>query len=320
MRGWIRYAVEEFRLVRSLSDLEKVTRKLVHLRSRLPLYRGSRSSVPLCLQIEPTNHCNVNCICCSRERMERERGFMDPGLFRKIIDEGAAVGIRRVHLYLHGEPLLNPHIVDMISHIKSRGLAFTLATNGMLLDREKAEGILSAGVDNGDHFMVSILGHSKAVHEGIMRGVDHERVRRNLLAFLELRRSAGLNGPVIETVFYQMPENEKESKEFYRFWSGTVDHVRMRDRISEQFARFKSDDGFIRPRAVTCRNLWERMTVFWNGDVTLCTADLDGTTVFGSLGSQPIREVWNSDALLSIKGLHREKKFHSISLCSNCDQ
>jgi hypothetical protein len=252
--------------------------------------------------------------------MERARGYMDIGLFRKIIDDASEIGVKRVHLYLHGEPLLNPQIVGMIGYIKSRGLAFTIATNGMLLDREKIEGILSSGVNNSDHFMFSILGHSKVVHEGIMRGVSQEKVKKNLLLFLKLRKLYKLNGPVIETVFYQMPENEHEKKQFYNYWHGIVDHVRICDKISEQFSRFKTKDNFLPPRSKTCRNLWERMTIFWNGDATLCTADLEGIYIVGSLEKKSIKELWNCEGLLSIRKLHKENKFHDLSLCFNCDQ
>lgn len=317
---WIRYGLEELKFVRSLNDLRNLTQKLSHLKSRLSGNPINDNNVPLCLQIEPTNYCNVNCICCSRERMERAKGYMDFGLFQKIIDDASEIGVKRVHLYLHGEPLLNSQIVNMIGHIKSKNLAFTIATNGMLLDSKKIEDILSSGVNNSDHFMFSILGHSKVVHEWIMRGVNHERVKKNLLLFLKLRKLFKLNGPVIETVFYQMPENEQERKQFYNYWHGTVDHVRICDKISEQFSRFKTEDNFLPPRSKTCRNLWERMTVFWNGDVTLCPGDLDGLNVFGNLKKKSIKELWNCEELLSIKKSHKENRFHDLSLCSNCDQ
>ena len=83
---------------------------------------------------------------------------MDFELFQRIIDEAARVGVKRVHLYLHGEPLLHPQIVDMISYIKSRNLVVHLTTNGMLLDKEKAEAILRSGVNGADHFRISVLG------------------------------------------------------------------------------------------------------------------------------------------------------------------
>ena len=194
---WLRYGLEEIKFIRSFNDLRNFTQKLLHLKSRLSGNPVRDTNVPLSLQIEPTNHCNINCICCPRERMERATGYMDFGLFRKIIDDASEIGVKRVHLYLHGEPLLHPRIVNMIGYIKSGGLRITIATNGMLMNKEKIEGILHSGVNSGDHFMFSILGYSKVVHEGIMRGVNHEKVKKNLLYCLEMRKLYKLNGPII---------------------------------------------------------------------------------------------------------------------------
>lgn len=316
----LKFGLEELKFLRSLKDLKIFySQKLPFIMPKFTDNAVKDTEIPPSLQIEPTNHCNLSCICCSREKMKRDKGYMDLDLFRKIIDEASGIGVKRVHLYLHGEPLLHPRVVEMIKHLKTKGLGITIATNGMLLDRKKSELMLLSGMDSADYLTFSILGYSKEVHEKIMRGASHYQVVKNLLDFLELRRNHRINGPIIETVFYEMRENEHEKDQFNKRWQGVVDHVRINGRISEQFSSRYDKKTSISIRNKACRNLWQRMTVFWNGDVTLCIADLDGLYSLGNLREKSIHEIWNTRALQAIRQLHKDGKFSDLPLCAHCD-
>ncbi len=308
--------LEELKFLRSFRDLKIMYQNVAYLVPRIVGIDRSTTAPPS-LQIEPTNYCNARCICCSTAGSSRVRGYMDFDLFRSIIDDAAKVGVQRIHLYLHGEPLLHPRIVEMIGYIKLSNLAVHLTTNGMLLDGQRAEAILRSGVNSADHMVVSILGGSREVHEGIMKKVNHDVVIANTSGFTEARTRLGVNGPVIETMFYTMPENEHEEEQYFEYWRGKVDHARLGGRISHSFAR---QEGItIAPRKQTCKNLWERMTVFWNGDVTLCCEDVDGDWLLGNLRDSSIREVWNCERLLSIKEIHRKRRFQDLPFCNKCD-
>jgi radical SAM protein with 4Fe4S-binding SPASM domain len=251
--------------------------------------------------------------------MDRKIGYMDFGLFQKIVDDAAENGVKRIHLYLHGEPLLHPQLIDMIRHVKSSGIGVTIATNGMPLDARKIETLMHTRMNNADHIIFSVLGYSKEVHEKVMKGVNHEKVLKNIQDILQWREILNMNGPIIETVMYIMPENKNEEAQFNKYWRGIVDHVRRVGNISEQFAKHKKEDNSIPSRNKTCKNLWERMTIFWNGDVTICCADLDGNYVLGNLKEKSIRDIWNSNQLLLIRKFHKEKNFKKIPFCLKCD-
>jgi radical SAM protein with 4Fe4S-binding SPASM domain len=313
-------ALEELKSMRSLGDLKILLEKSAYVMPRVLGNHARFTDKPPSLQIEPTNNCNLKCICCASQRSSRCRGYMDFGLFTEIIDEASSIGVKRIHLYLLGEPLLHPKIVDMIRFIKSRNMGINIATNGMLMDEEKAELILRSGLNVADHLLFSILGHSKEVHERIMIGAKQERVFSNIYTLLDMRRKLHMRGPIVETVFYMMPENQHEGEEFYQKWHGVVDHVRIVKRISQQFSRFGTEELHrITRRATTCTDLWERMTVYWNGDVTMCVADVNGTNIIGNLRDQSIEHTWKCESLMSIKRLHKERRFFEHPLCSKCD-
>jgi MoaA/NifB/PqqE/SkfB family radical SAM enzyme len=321
---WIMKAQDgfgELKFVKSWHDLNILYGKFTYILPRTVGLYEQVMRFPPSIQIEPTNYCNARCICCSTIRSTRKRGFMDFALFKKIIDDAIQNKIKRIHLYLHGEPMLHPKIVEMIGFIKDRGLAVHLTTNGMLFNRNKIIAILNTKVDLADHFIFSVLGGSEEVHEAIMKRVNHKRVMENISTFLALRREYHRNGPVLETIFYLMPENEHEVELYLEAYQGYMDHTRLAGSISSAFSEYKTknENPPIKPRTRTCSQLWERLTVFWNGDVTVCPQDLDGNRVFGNLAEQSIREVCMKEELLSIKRIHKQRLFEQIPVCYACD-
>lgn len=317
---WFRFFLEELKFFKSFDDIKIFyNQKLPFLLPRVAGNPFFNAKVPPSLQIEPTNYCNASCICCPTERMKRKKGNMDFGLFKNIIDDASEIGVKRIHLFLHGESLLHPRITDMIRYIKSNSLGMTMHTNGMLFNREMIKDILYSGINSGDYITFSILGYSKDVHEKIMDKINHDKVVKNLLDFIKLRKEYKINGPVLEVIFFRMPENENEEKQFVKYWSSIVDHVHPGREITNSFAEYKTEGNSIPIRKKTCKLLWERMAIYWNGDVTVCCQDLDGDFVMGNLREKSIKEIWSSEKMQYIRKIHKTGNFEKFSLCTRCD-
>lgn len=312
-------AVKELHLVRSRRDLQALAEKWRYVYPRLSKRYIKGTVVPPSLQLEPTNLCNVRCVCCPSSRSKRRKGFIDYDLFVRIVEEAAEVGVKRIYLYLHGEPMLHPRIEDMLSHIKKHGLSVSLTTNGTLLTSERIGVLLRCGLTLSDHITISMLGNSTEVHEGIMRGLSRARVVESIKEFVRTRDSSRKAGPVVATMFYTMPENWYERNAYTKFWSGIVDHAQVGGTISESFRNACLPEVAIPVRRSTCQNLWERMTVYWNGQVTVCCEDVDETQVVGDLHESSIPEIWNCDKLTTIRELHRRGEFSEYPFCYHCD-
>lgn len=310
--------LKELISIRSFYDFKTYTRKLILFILNISRFDSPFSEVPSTLQIEPTNYCNLQCICCASSRSTRKKGYLDFDLFKKIIDDASQIGVRDVDLFLHGEPLLHPYLDKMIQYIKSKHLRVEIATNAMALNREKMKAILHSGLDRNDRLRFSILGHSKETHEKIQSGVNHERVIKNVFEFLELQKKIQAKGPTVKIAFYVVPENEHEKKLFMKYWQGKVDQV-MVPNASKSFREYKRRMNVTSPRKKYCWDLWSRMTIFWNGDVTVCCLDVDGDFVFGNLRNETIREIWNNEKLISLKKTHKERNFQKFPLCAKCD-
>lgn len=316
----IRYGLEELKFLRSFEDLrilrEKVAYKLPTLRN--DTVAGRAPLVPPSVQIEPTNLCNLRCVTCPGARSPFPRGFMDMDLFERIVSEAAGIGVKRIHLYLRGEPTLHPRIFEMIAFIKSKRLPVHLTTNGTTLTPDRSAQLLSAGVNSADQLTVSFLGHSKESHEAAMVGIDHDLVVRNIIELVRLRKRLHVNGPVVETILNAPPENEHESEAFLRFWRGKVDHARLGE-ISIEFQEYGRDVVNAVRRDHPCNGILERMPVFWNGQVPQCNGDFGGEWMLGDLNTDSIVDLWNGERLEEVRRIHREGQLEKLPGCLHCD-
>jgi radical SAM protein with 4Fe4S-binding SPASM domain len=318
LRSRFYLALQELKLVRSPKDFQILARKTRYLSPRLFHLQHQASDIPASLQLEPTNVCNLRCISCPSDRSTRQKGYMEMALFREIIDEAAEIGVERVHFYLHGEPFLHPHVSEMLSYIKSRRLSVHVTTNGSPLDKPKIKAVLEAGLDLGDHLIFSILGHSKDSHERIMRNVNHERVLANIEEFVSMRRNLKARGPIFEAILYTMPENQNEASAFLESWRGKVDHVRIY-RASRSVASYKTGEEVEFQRRHTCPQIWERLTIYWNGDATICCGDFDGDYILGNVRHASLKALWNHEKLKAVRGCHSRGEFEKIPICKHCD-
>jgi len=88
--------------------------------------------------LEVTNICNFNCLFCTYDLMKRKQGFMDVKLFKRLIDEiSKSKKVEKVLFCVMGEPLLHPHIMDMISYTTKKISRQILITNSSMLQSEK---------------------------------------------------------------------------------------------------------------------------------------------------------------------------------------
>ena len=98
--------------------------------------------------VEPTTACNLRCRICVRNSWSEPVGYMEMATYRRLVDGLRVVpSLRTVAFWGFGEPLLHPDIVEMVALAKELGAKTELITNGLLLDKEMAKGLVMAGLD-----------------------------------------------------------------------------------------------------------------------------------------------------------------------------
>ncbi|HLM08037.1 MAG TPA: radical SAM protein [Blastococcus sp.] len=190
--------------------------------------------LPTHLQLEVTSACNLACAMCLvsyRPAINRAEGAMSMELFRRLVDD--TPGLARLTLQGLGEPLLQPHLFEMVAYAKARGIAVGFNSNAMLLTRERADRLVAVGLD---WLHVSLDGATAATYEGIRSRADFDRVAHNLRGLQEAKRAVGAAKPSIQVVFVAMRRNLHELPDLVQLVSGwSVDEVHVQG-LSHDFA------------------------------------------------------------------------------------
>ena len=137
------------------------------------------------LQVEPAFACNLSCVMCPwREIAENveNRGLMPRAVWDAIRPH--LPEIQSIDFTGGGEPLLQPNLPRWISEAHSAGCETGFLSNGLLLNKEKLQQVLDAGVD---WICVSMDGADAEMYEKIRPGSDFERVCNNVANIAEMR-------------------------------------------------------------------------------------------------------------------------------------
>lgn len=110
----------------------KVREKLSFARAVVQ-FRLQRKPTPVAVAWLVTGRCTATCVYC-RWRSEREAGEVDTTTALRLIDQMRDAGVGMIS-FTGGEPLLRHDVGELIAHVKRRGAACKLNTNGDLVPR-----------------------------------------------------------------------------------------------------------------------------------------------------------------------------------------
>lgn len=94
----------------------------------------------LSMEIEFNQTCNLRCIYCYALDNAANRNELTVEEFKDVISQAAAMGAKKI-IILGGEPLLYPHLMEMIVFIRELGLEIELFTNGTKVTPELAQAL-----------------------------------------------------------------------------------------------------------------------------------------------------------------------------------
>jgi radical SAM protein with 4Fe4S-binding SPASM domain len=271
--------------------------------------RDKAPRLPDIVQIESTNLCNAKCVFCPRDEMHRRQGVMDFDLFRKVVDECAALGITHVRVHNYGEPFLDKGLVEKVRYAKSRGIAEVgMISNGSLITEELARGMVEAGLDA---INISVDAAGKDVFERTRVNLDYDEVIANVRTLARLRDENPRRRPRLILSFVRQ-DNSADEQAFIDEWSPVADKIHITDLHNwAGTLHGRSDVNY------PCYRMWQTFTVLWDGRVSLCCADYDGRNVLGDLRTSTLAEVWNNQAYRAVRRQHLESGGPEI--CRSCD-
>jgi radical SAM protein with 4Fe4S-binding SPASM domain len=277
--------------------------------------RTRLKALPVEYIVETTAKCNLYCPMCPRESHPQPKEDMTVDIFDRLVRE-AGTSAEHMMLIGLGEPFLDPAIFDRIEHCARHGVSTLLSTNGVLLDEKAADRILRSPLE---HFTLSFDGSTKESFEFYRKGARFEKVRDNFVRFCRMKVERRSRMHVVVQMV-RMERNAGEVEEFTRFWRAVpgVDEIRIKE----------DETNLMRPGVMHAAGDWKRpchylwrgpMYVKQNGDVYPCCQSymLDGKPV-GTLASQPLTQIWNSEEIERMRRAHVEGRAGEIDVCSRC--
>ncbi|MDD5148083.1 MAG: radical SAM protein [Candidatus ainarchaeum sp.] len=283
------------------------------------------ASPPHQVYIELTNVCNLRCTHCPQSTMRRKPQYMDMKLFEKIIKE-LAPHKPFIDLYLQGESLLHPKIVDAVKICRKYGLLPRITTNATLLKKNLSKKLIDAGLDKIEF---SMSGATKKGYEAIHRGAKYEDTLNNMLDFLELNAGAGF--PVhARPVFVQEEKTINEKEKYIRLFSKLpLDDIHVSPLINMfgwnkelDLSPFKNKP---REEWPICKCPWRQIGINADGSVRACIFDYDSRYLVGDENKESIVNLWNSEKMQKFRQTIIDRRYEEfdkpgLPLCTECSQ
>lgn len=289
--------------------------------------QGIVSEFPLNLDIEPTNHCNLKCPFCYRtiaihnnEKSFNEFGYMSLETFERILQQICVNGVSQVpaiKLTHRGEPLLNKNIGKMIKLAKSIGVVDVIMnTNGTVLTADLAEEILDAGIDK---LLFSFDSPYPAKYENIRIGASYEKVLNTITHFVNLRNKKKAYGTLIRVgMVITQDTSSDEPADFYNLFKNLADivsynkvHEEITEKNGEEFYDFKS-------RRFADSQLWQRMTINWNGEAEICCENYKQEWELGNIWTSTVHDIWVGERFGIVRTAHENGEWWKIPQCQKC--
>lgn len=302
--------------------------KLIYHVDRVSDWLHGETIYPIYIEASPSGACNHRCTFCGLDFMEYKPNFLDADLFSERLTEMASLGLKSIMYGGEGEPFLNKHTADFITHGKSRGLDNAVTTNGVLMKPEISERILGST----EWIKISINAGTRETYSQIHRtkADDFDTVLANLAAATDLRKAEGYTC-TLGMQMILLPENRHEApilaekasdagadylviKPYSQHpLSKTTQYADVQyasdDELADKLAEFASESFAVIFRRRTMQKWDERAKgyerclglPFWAyidsvGNVWGCSCHLGSERfLYGNLYERTFQEIWQSD-------------------------
>lgn len=304
------------------------------------LTRDDRSwGAPIILVFDPSSICNLHCPLCptGQGRKERSRGIATFNNFQKIVKE---IGdyLFFVEFTNWGEPTVNKDLAQMIKYSHDKNIETLLRTNLTLVNEKSCHNLVRSGLDE---IVISLDGATEKTYLKYRRGGNFSKVIENIKYLVNAKKQWKSNIRIIWQ-FIASSQNENEiskAKGMAKELDITLNVVPLRVDMgqevianreeqvekdfswlpkNEKLSRYDYSKKQNRHLEQTCRWLWTKLVVNWNGSVSPCCAIWEEKFDFGNAFTDGLLNVWNNKKYQRARQLVREKKPINGIVCSKC--
>lgn len=257
--------------------------------------RDGKLLLPRYIDLEFTNNCNFKCRFCptGTQAMKRTRGFMSDEIFLAVCENIKKYKIPGVCVSRWGEPTLHPKCIDYLSALKNAGAIVHVNTNGSLLTDEQIKKLIDMKLDS---IKFSFQGADEGTYNEMRFGGDY----KNLLSCIDLLNkirgknnfpyiqiSTTLTGETLEQI-----ENFKNDVQnlcdyynigYTKLTHLNVDDMNIDENEKQKIKTLQKQETINKQFRKICPEAFDKLSINWNGDVTLCCSDYDNGLIVGNV-------------------------------------
>lgn len=255
------------------------------------------------IYIEITNICNLKCSFCAVSK--REKLVMSTSSFEHIAREIKPY-TDYVYLHVKGEPLMHPHLSDILDLCEKYGLYANITTNGTML------------YDN-----IAMLTSKKALRQVSIS--LHAETDNKAEYFESCIESAKLLAKNNKLCVIRLWNGEEGKKSLERLTMLFPNYFKKRGRTTLDKNIFLSLDEFwewpdveheLVSKTGTCQGLRSQLGILSDGWIVPCCLDGEGIEKLGNIYEKSFETIWN-DTIIPLKSDMQNKKL-ALNLCQRC--
>lgn len=296
--------------------------------------RPSPYCLPIFMQVELTNYCNLKCPVCPTGigDMKRLPAPMDPGLFESLMGE-AGPYLLVMSMWAWGESLLHPELAEILRIARKYDVATLFSTNGQNLDDER---VLSALIEHPPtHLIVALDGLTDETNSKYRLGAKIAPALAGTRRLAEMKQKRGLALPILHMRFMAMQHNQHEIPRLREFAAENMfDMLSIRtlsiiDSSEEPHQNLVPEtEGFrayeytnserARRNDYICQHPFISPTVFVDGTVVSCEQDFNAQLPMGVMSPETsFSDIWFGIRAAEVRRKVRDHP-EELSFCRKC--
>jgi radical SAM protein with 4Fe4S-binding SPASM domain len=259
---------------------------------------------------------------------------MDVGLFERLMDEVGPY-LLTISLWAWGEPLLHPHLEEILRTVRKHDMVILLSTNGQCLDSDRVLEVLAN--EPPTHLIVAIDGLTDETNSKYRVGARLSPILAGVRRLAEIKRQRGLELPVLQMRYIVMKHNQHEVPQLedfaqrngFEFLTVRTLSIIDSDAPDQVHGRFMPDAAAwrayeyqngarVQRSDFICQEPFWFPTVFADGTLVACEQDFNAQQALGVISKDvSFADVWFSQRAAQVRKIIRDDP-QSLSFCRNC--
>ena len=251
---------------------------------------------------------------------------MDFDLYKKIVTDLKAVGVKEIAPFFFGESFLNANLPEAIRFAKEVGIEYVfLTTNGSIATPDKVKACFEAGLDSLK-FSLNYADEDQFQEVARVDPRNWRKMKEHIKEARRIRDEGGFTCKLYASYILYDGDQKEKMKETLAEVEPHLDEVYALP-LYNQAARIEKDgwqfSGGNQGRAenpvepVPCWALFREAHVNYDGTLCACCFSVGDEFIMGDLKTQSFMEAWHSDKFQTLRQAHLNYDVRGTA-CEGC--